>query len=263
MTATERLRFDFEMTPLDRFEPWSQDQPVHWYALSDGEYVVRVGNQRIFESESSGVRRALDYQVAKLLQDVLEVLPHTLEPVPPRIACRLDPDMGGWFAWSRRAAPWYRTLPDDGTLEAMEEAFYWVQQRTLDAMYLVGAPRLTFVCVGDATIATCEPAERLASADWQWLCEPARVELPRTEFVAEVRRFGHAFIAAMAERIDACERGALRGRAVIDVPALRDQHAAAEAEFAAVLAAPPTPQDWGRVEQALIAFDEAMAAPQR
>lgn len=141
----------------------------------------------------------------------------------------------------------------------LELARDWCVRRTLQVAHLGAAPRLTFVSVAGVTIVTCEPWPEPTAGTIRWLCEPARVELPTTLFVAEVARFGRALVDAMAKRIEAVAAGAIDGRAVVDVGALREQHAQRETMLAAALArGPGEVEDWDRIRRAIQMIEDLL-----
>jgi uncharacterized protein DUF5984 len=258
------LRFDFRLTPLDRYEPWNAARAVSWFELTDGEQVVRLDEQEIFtleefSSESGGKRCWLDYQVVRMWEDLLVLFPYAKRPVPEEIARRLEPG-AGWERWRKRA--WERMEGlDERTAEELEQAFSWASRRTLDVGHLVAAPRLTFACIDDVMLATCEPRADASSMDWRWVCEPARVELPLQEFIHEVERFANALLTDMEERLAAISHGALACRAVVDFVELHAQHIQRQEQLARMLgAAADEEEDWDRIARALDTLDRVTAA---
>ncbi|UJR83186.1 DUF5984 family protein [Sandaracinus amylolyticus] len=260
---TERsLRFEYRLTPLEQYEPWNAERAVSWFELTDGEQVVRLGEQEIFSSQISvaeehGQRRWLDYSVVRMWEDLLELFPYAKEPVPREIARRLDPG-AGWDSWRDQA--WKVIDAADGSMAAeLEEAFNWGRRRTLDVGHLVAAPRLTFARVDDIVIVTCEPRGDTSAMGWHWLCEPARVELPLQSLVDEVERFSRTLLAEMAQRVAASGAGALAGRAIVDLTSLNAQHVRREEQLAAALRAVASEDEgWDRISHALHALDRAI-----
>jgi hypothetical protein len=77
------MHFGFQLEPLEKFEPWGEgdDRTLHWFGLTSGTYWIEVGEQRLFESVGfeGGSPECLDYQVARLHEDVLAIVPRVLE----------------------------------------------------------------------------------------------------------------------------------------------------------------------------------------
>lgn len=256
------VRFEFRLTPLDRYVPWDPARAVSWFELTDGEQVVWLDDQALFSSEllapeRAGERRWLDYSVVRMWEDVLELFPYLREPVPAEIARRLEPG-AGWERWRERAWAWLERA-DDEAADELEQALGWASRRTLDVGHLVAAPRLSFVRVGDVIRTTCEPRGDTTSMGLRWVCTPACVEQRSAEVTDELERFARALLGRMEARIAAIARGALAGRAVVDLVALRDQHAQRERQLARALAASPDEiEDWDRIARALETLDAAI-----
>src|SRR5438105_15938246 len=95
--------FDFTLRELDQIQPWGapEDPNLHWFGLSDGTYWMNVGQSKLFEytaaAQAHAVPQFCDYQVVRLYEDLLEVVPYVLEPVPPQLMSfvELTPDLPG------------------------------------------------------------------------------------------------------------------------------------------------------------------------
>ncbi len=81
--------FEFELRPLDQVKPWGTpaDPNLHWFGLTDGQFWIQVGEHRLFEYHQasrnhSGAPQYCDYQVARLYEDIISLVPHALVPVP-------------------------------------------------------------------------------------------------------------------------------------------------------------------------------------
>jgi len=95
------MLFNFKLTPLRDVVPWgvAGDSPtLHWFGLTDGQYWIDVGGQRLFEYNAA-VRHAGDpaccaYQVARLVEDVNDMTPAVLKPVHADSAARISGSEG-------------------------------------------------------------------------------------------------------------------------------------------------------------------------
>lgn len=114
------MLFNFRLMPLELVVPWGEpgEQRLHWFGLTDGEYWVQVGADALFEY-SEGVRRAsgsgryCNYQVARLYEDITEMLPYVLDPVPTPVVRHISGVQG--TAWWKRYTSWFarRALSDN------------------------------------------------------------------------------------------------------------------------------------------------------
>ena len=80
---------EFELKPVPEIEPWgtAPKLSLHWFGLSDGAYHLELGASHLLEYASiEGWPRFVEYQVARLHEDFISMLPDTLETVPPGVA---------------------------------------------------------------------------------------------------------------------------------------------------------------------------------
>lgn len=91
--STPRIRFRFELRPLAQAHPWGGDRrTLHWFGLTDGWYWIELNGHELLRYSDQTVRRwqadgyqdvpYVDYYVVRLWEDLLELLPAVLEPVP-------------------------------------------------------------------------------------------------------------------------------------------------------------------------------------
>jgi hypothetical protein len=91
------IRFAFELRPLAAIRPWTdargEDPHLSWFGLTDGWCWIETGQEQLFRYDDATLstwraegfeagRPYVDYQVVRLWEDALAVLPHVLEPVP-------------------------------------------------------------------------------------------------------------------------------------------------------------------------------------
>jgi len=100
--ASSLFRFNFELEPIDDIPPWGEgdSRTLHWFGLTLGHYwvstplgdVLRYTDEQVREWEDQSPY--VDYQVARIFEDLQCVLPSALEPVPEEIAALIEE--GGW-----------------------------------------------------------------------------------------------------------------------------------------------------------------------
>jgi hypothetical protein len=92
------IRFRFELRPVDKITPWGgQDRMLHWFGLTDGWYWIELDGHELLRYSDTTLRRwrgegydaarpYVDYQVVRLWEDVIQLAPAVLEPVPADLA---------------------------------------------------------------------------------------------------------------------------------------------------------------------------------
>src|SRR4051794_3484764 len=103
-------------SPAD-ITPWSTangEPTLHWFGHTLGWYWINLGGAELFRYHDESLahwartvpgefRSPYDeYEVARLHEDLLSMLPAVLEPVPPPVAARLHPP-DQWRTWLERA----------------------------------------------------------------------------------------------------------------------------------------------------------------
>jgi len=258
------MLFDFRLRPLADVLPWGPtDAPcLHWFGLTDGWYRLNVGTDTLFEytdavSEQCGIApsdepywRCVDYQVVRLWEDLLEILPHILEPIPEGVFRRVEP---GWDAlrWSDQVSALLFADSDEGdaqaeSLDQVERATGWLNLRRLDVGYLQAGPRIWFWSDGESVHLRWDNRDLTIEGIPVWTATRGTITLPLPAFLEEVRSFDERLIQEMHERVQAVRAGRLPN-VQIDVSQLlnEQQHRAGwlDHAFQRALDLPPTPWD--------------------
>lgn len=194
------IRFRFGLVPLDAVTPWGERNVLHWFGLTEGWYYLDIdGHELLRYSDDtmsrwradSGARAHpwVDYYVVRLWEDMLEVLPHALEPVPD--------DLVEFMAGE--ATNWCET--DDPAAEAALSAY---GDRVVDTGYLRVGPHLRCWRAADAddtiVIAWRHTPDPHGEISFR-APECGRVSVPTEEFIAAVTDFDHSLLDAMQTRV--------------------------------------------------------------
>jgi hypothetical protein len=148
--VAERFRFRFELDAVSDIQPWGEPgkASLHWFGLTSGRYWIETPHGEVLRYTPE-IRKLwnfpfvyVDYQVARLFEDVQEHLPAVLEPVPEDIATfASDP------AWLGRLALWIDEECNEAEgrrrWDMYEAAMSWWWQRELDTAYLSHGPRIS------------------------------------------------------------------------------------------------------------------------
>lgn len=197
--------FEFELTSLDLVTPWgkSPNLSLHWFGLTDGKYRIRVGDDYLLNYSGDFLARIgdatsfVEYQVVRLWEDILEMLPSILEPVPDELHYLLE-------ASARDRKEWYERATDE---DLPEECTYWLCDRELNCGYLTHAPQITIWSTENDVIVSWDCELNTENGDPVWSATRGSYKMSRTEFLNAVTEFDAALIAQMKERVDGVVSG--------------------------------------------------------
>jgi hypothetical protein len=228
VVAAPTLRFRFELTPLEDVTGWGESRDkIHWFGLTDGRYWVEVGE---------GVRLPapeVDYYVARLWEDVLQLTASVLEPTPPDLVALLASDPSTW------------TDPYEDWTQA---AVAWHGDHLLDFGYVTQAPRVMAwrLVSPDADEVTVLWAERKISAEVAVEVQRSTVTIPTSMFCSAVDDFDTELIQAMAGRVRDVLDGRLPPRLSVHHEGLGSEHQH-RAESRSLLLSRSRATDWDAV----------------
>jgi hypothetical protein len=253
------MLFNFELAPLQVVQPWGEpgNLHLHWFGLTDGRYWVQAGDATLFEYsefvlERLGGSRYCDYQVARLYEDVLEMTPHVLEPLPAELVPYISGHSGR--AWALTASAWREACAeraDEADWDIVDASGTWIGNRTLDSGYL--SPSASIHMWSDDSFVHIEwdnREKRVGSAHaWSALCGSYR--LPRSDFVHEVQSFHARLMDEMGARVERVAAGDLPVQVQVDLSSLQREHEQRIHLSSHVFAGPARPTDWQAVLSSL------------
>jgi hypothetical protein len=220
------MRFCFELDAIEAIEPWGEDEDrkLHWFGLTSGRYWIStpLGEALRYaddQAKSWGLPSPhVDYQVARLFEDLQSVLPAALEPVPSDIAAFVAD--GNWFA---RAEKWIDSSENtDERRNLCVAAMDWYQNRSLDTMYLTNGPLFHFWRTGDDVSIRWEPTGK--NPEGIWSTPQGRFTIGEEQFRSAVYAFLDDVLRTMQERIDAIHaNGWQRTDCKLDLPLLLNE----------------------------------------
>ncbi|HWB07086.1 MAG TPA: DUF5984 family protein [Verrucomicrobiales bacterium] len=253
------MLFNFTLAPLERIEPWGfpEEYRLHWFGLTEGEYWLEAGDSRLLEySEQArredGMSRYCEYQVARLYEDVMEMAPDVLEPVPAALVRCISGESGR--RWWEMFCSWYADREDDPPMDIVGAVNEWRRKRLLDTLYLT--PGANIYLWSDEAMVHIEWDNRgeLIGGRPAWSAECGSWELRREDFENEVRSFHERLMEQMGERVEAVAGGALRAlrpEVYVDLEQLQNEHRQRCGTMERAFSAPRVPEDWGAVEEAV------------
>jgi hypothetical protein len=162
------MLFNFALRPITEIAPWGQvftpdartpeylSHPyISWLQLTDGWYWIDTGQGELFRYSQANLdiwkerypchswteSRYVDYYVVRLREDLLDMLPRALEPIPASLARAISAE-GACQNWDRQVEATLASFPDDEALDLCHGAARWSGQRRLDSGYVVSGPRI-------------------------------------------------------------------------------------------------------------------------
>jgi hypothetical protein len=242
--------FEFELAPVEAIEPWGTppDLALHWFGLSDGSYHLEIGDARLLEyAPRDNWPHFVEYQLARLHEDVLSMLPAVLEPIPSTVTLSLR---DGSLDSTRRHV-WKASESLDGADASLDVALDAFGSRMLDTLYLKPGAGIWIWSHGSKTVIEWDNRDRLLDGQQVWTATHGRHELARDEFVDEVRSFDRRLMAAMGERVRRARAGWARPDVKLDIERLVAEQAERSGSLQSVLAGGHHTTDWHAVAAAL------------
>lgn len=272
--ATDRFRFSFRLVPLEQVSPWGAGTPyLSWFGLTQGWFWIEAGDRELFryareflemgpDPRSEGRAAPLpyeDYPVVRYWEDLLKMLPATLDPLPGDIAARVA-DAGTWETWRGRAYLWQRARgEDEDAWDAYHAAVGWWDERRWDAGHLAYPPHLHLWRVRDAVHIRWDNRTVTAEGSPVWEAVAGEVRVPVAAFEDSVREFDTRFIGAMAARVRTAGASWPRPGVEIDNAALereqRERATWAEAALNPRVRELRRAAEWDRVRDAVARID--------
>lgn len=213
------LRFRFQLRVVKDVAPFGKrgDYSLSWFGLTDGWQCLEAPAGRLLEyarpAKQTGCRW-MDYHVARLFEDLLQIWPWVADPVPEDVVSRFF----GWYSPAEVSR--IAETADFDTQELWWDARSWLYNRQLQFNHLTLAPKLYFWRTGTEFNLLWD-APGMDAAGPRWAVQHARVTLPFEEAQQAVESFCQELLSAMAERVATIERdGWKRRECSLDVAGL-------------------------------------------
>jgi hypothetical protein len=274
------MLFNFQLCPFNQIPPWGKpgDRSLHWYGLSYGYYWLDAGGAELLRYTQAIVDLTalrysnsiwpmgmsygipyVDYQVARLWEDVIDILPAVLEPVPRRLARTLGP-AGQWDAWQRQAESVKATLPGD-VLWLTFDACHWWKRRSLDTWYLRAAPDIYFWSDGADVHIEWDNRGLVLEGLPAWEAQVGEYRMPVSSFLDEVHAFDARFIRRMHDRVALAQVGWTRPEVTLDPGINRAHERNAKWLTKRMMAGVRRePDDWDAIFRAIESIEALMSA---
>lgn len=226
------MLFNFELEPLSNVVPWGESNSLSlsWFGLTDGQYWIQAGDHSLLEyceglTEQWGGKRYCDYYVARLYEDLMEMLPYILEPVPEL----LQPYISGETArvWKEANDYWWKNsdeLDEESFLDISDAASSWTENRSLDTAYLSPGSKITIWSDDSTVYIEWDNRNEMIDGKPAWTAQFGSYELSKNSFVSEVRSFHERFMDAMTHRVENISSETFPPDVSIDIESVRSEN---------------------------------------
>jgi hypothetical protein len=289
-----------------RFVNFYERPSIHWFGLTDGWYWLQMNeNDEFFrystdllthwqerypaEPTSAPWQKSYptafpplpyaDYYVVRLWEDILELLPLILEPLPPKFAHMLETEEQV-SRWQKRVKQWEKAIGiedkgeeeeqtedyedgddmDEDDMEVWEtylQATMWWYGRELSAFPLTAPPRLWFWNDGRYIHGFWDNSQLCIKNIPAWETQRGQIQLLYVRFLDEVASFHTRLFRAMEERIQEAKRSWPRPDVYLDLDKLEKAQQVRSPWLAQALerAASRATTDWNAVVDAMRTMD--------
>jgi hypothetical protein len=201
--------FNFAPRPLMDVKPWGTDRRLHWFGLTDGWYWIQVGDALLYQytdamvehwslSRSGRYSSYADYQIARLFEDLWDILPWSLETIPADILTQNSFVEYVWDYASRDASPDIA----DPFHDLVEAGTKWWSMRELSRGHLIASPFIRLWRVADVVKIGWDNQRCLVDGEQVWTAMSGVFECSLEKFIAEVKSFRDRLQISMQQRID-------------------------------------------------------------
>lgn len=215
--------FEFKLDSIEDVQPWgnSPNKQIHWFALTQGLYRLKVGDEYLLNYSDEFTDHIskqfpqiryqgtfVDYYVVRLWEDLIDILPHILEPVPKELQHFFESDYKTQRESFEKVEAWHdkaelnKVLNTDEIWEIRENATYWIDNRHLDSAYLSPSANIWIWSDENDVIINWDNQEIMVDRIQVWSATRGNYRISRNEFVLELKRFDQQLFSEMEERVD-------------------------------------------------------------
>jgi uncharacterized protein DUF5984 len=282
------MLFNFDLRPISEITPWrtvsapDEKTPeylrhpyIGWFQLTDGWYWIDTGKGELFRYSQALVditnekytdrRRMLspyvDYYVVRMWEDLLDMLPWVLEPIPAHLASAISRD-GVWGDWQRQVEAALSSSASDEAFDLYYDAARWSGQRRLDSGYLLAGPDILFWNDGADIHIQWDNRYRVLEGVSAWDTILGQITMPVAAFLNEAREFHDRFMRRMADRVAIAQGEWSRPDVALDPDIGREQVARTHYLQRCLEAGTAhEPDDWDRVFSAIARIEALPGFP--
>jgi hypothetical protein len=253
--------FEFKLKDLRDVLPWGEgpDQYLHWFGLTDGIYFLNVGNDQLFRASELILRYwskqcnsidldqpYVDYQVVRLYEDLLDILPDVLDPVPAVVNTLIETS-SAQMNW-RSGFGWYFEADENDELDDLySQATEWWSFRKLSTLHLTQGPDIWFWRINDTIRIRWDNKQKDIDGIQPWTAISGQYDFTLAVFMQEVESFHSRLMNEMSNRIDVLLKDNPIPDINIDFHGLTKEHDERKTSLESALKRGPQKTDWDQV----------------
>lgn len=214
--------FEFELNPIEEIHPWgeSPNLSLSWFGFTDGKYRIKVGKEFLLNYSEEYTEYCkkkypdysfnttfVEYQVVRLWEDILEMLPSILEPIPIEIQYFFTSGYEEYLNLQNNFLDWQKVeilngVKESDTLAFSELAIYWIDDRRLDNQYLTNSARIWIWSDEKDVIFSWDNREIKVEDIPVWTAVQGNYRISKEDFINEVQKFDSSLISQMNGRVE-------------------------------------------------------------
>ncbi|MBN2520295.1 MAG: hypothetical protein JXB17_07320 [Bacteroidales bacterium] len=254
--------FEFKLKPLPEVLPWEHEgkKYLHWFGLTDGIYYLNIKGNELYKNskeylnylkknypESNIDTPYIDYQIVRLYEDFLEILPNVLHEIPDNLITLIKfPDSEKDFLNK------YDFKEDE---EADWDTYYnatrWWGCRSLSSMHLQHSPIVQFWVENEMVHIRWNNSDQIENGIQIWESLKGEEEYSKDEFLNEVNNFHNRLMDEMEDRINEIEKDNPIPNIDIDLKQLKNEQIERRESLQIALKTEPDIKDWNEVIDAI------------
>jgi Family of unknown function (DUF5984) len=272
------MLFDFILRPLKEVNPLGQppNLTLSWFWLTDGFYRLKVGSHYLLNYSDDYVKYCIenfpsfpetsfvDYYIVRLWEDILDILPDVLEPIPEELCRFLEMSETDWDSWRDKAVDWEEAQIKSGQSEDDPFNIFCIavelrRSRYLPSGHLQNSPRI-WVWSTDSTVNISWDNQGIQDAGINvWSALRGNYQMHRDDFLKEIYAFHEKLFFEMGQRVEAICNDRELPEIYIDIEHLNYEQSDRATWLNAALSKTPTFNNWQDVRSAINLITESKA----
>lgn len=190
--------FNFQLKPVAEIYPWGEgeDRYLNWFALSEGEFWIDVGNEVLFRYSDAICEHWKmssvypEHQIVEILSDMLDSAQCAMAPLPD------------FFESPARDWSELSDFKHDMAEHSRHyDAFRWLGERSPATLYFVAFPNIAFYRVDDSIIIGWDNRHKKVDGISVWTADIGSFIIPVDRFWEECHQFVSRLLSAMDDRL--------------------------------------------------------------
>lgn len=223
---------EFHLMPWRQIHPWDREGKLShsWFSLSYGYYRIRVGNDDLFnysealtnqwriDNPEGDHHSMVDYQVTRLWEDLLDLVPRVLVPTPAILHPLLQLCPERWIEWRDKALSHPDFLENRN---ATDQLIHWIERHYLSDIHLTTQTNTMMWRSENTIYIQWDGSSATLDGISAWSCPRGSISLSVEQFLSGMQRFDREFLAAMGQRVVEVTNGWHRPEVSINFDSLK------------------------------------------